>query len=485
MAFLSLVMVPFYIRFIGIESYGLMGIYSTLNVMASLLDMGLSTTMNREMARRAGNPGNETDARNLVRTLEIIYWLIAILIGIVIWFLAPFLAQHWIKTVNLSQTTVRQSLLIIGLIMVFQWPLSFYSGGLMGLQKQVLLGVLNAGMATFRSIGAVLILWLISPTIQSFLLWQAFISLIFTVLVMYLLWRFLPKSTSRPMFQKVQLISVWRFSTGISLIGVLSIALTQFDKIILSKVLTLEYFGYYTLAGTVNASLYMLINPIYNATFPKMTSLLSAGDLEGLKYFYHQSAEIMSVLLLPLVVVLAFFSYDIMYVWQGTSAIAANTYLVVALLVVGTGLHGLAHIPWALQMAYGWTRLGFFLNLGEVIILVPLIIILASTFGAVGAASIWVMLNFSGLLISSFVTHHRLMKGELRKWYIELVKPLLATIVITTIARFIIPSGQSKIMLMLFIATTTILSFIAAALVSAGVRTQLFDFAKSHFHRIF
>jgi O-antigen/teichoic acid export membrane protein len=483
MAILGIVMVPFYIHFIGIESYGLIGIYTTLNALASLLDMGISTTMNREMARRSGNPNLEADARNLVRTLEIIYWLIAGFIGIGIWFLAPFLARHWITTVNLSEKTVLQSLLLIGVVMVFQWPFSFYSGGLLGLQKQVLLGVLNAGMLTLRSVGAVLILWLVSPTIQAFLIWQAFISLSCTILVMYFLWKYLPRSESRAVFQKAQLLGVWRFSAGISLIGILGVALTQVDKIVLSKVITLENFGYFTIAGTASTSLYMLITPIYNAIFPQMTKLLSAGDADGLKGFYHQSTEVMAVLLLPLVVVLALFSYQLMFIWQGSPTIATNTYQIVTLLAIGTGLHGLAHIPWALQMSYGWTRLGFYLNLGEVIILVPLLIILASAFGAIGAASIWMVINIAGLLISSYFTHRRFLNGELRKWYMVLGKPLIAALAVAIIGKILIPNGQTKFMLLLFIMMITILSFAAAIIVTTGVRIQLLQYARHHIHR--
>ena len=46
-ALMSLAFVPLYIKFMGIESYGLVGIFTSLLALFGLLDMGLSTTLNR------------------------------------------------------------------------------------------------------------------------------------------------------------------------------------------------------------------------------------------------------------------------------------------------------------------------------------------------------------------------------------------------------------------------------------------------------
>ena len=51
---ISLAFIPIYINFSGIESYGLIGIFIMIQAFLSLLDLGLSATVNREMA---GTPG--------------------------------------------------------------------------------------------------------------------------------------------------------------------------------------------------------------------------------------------------------------------------------------------------------------------------------------------------------------------------------------------------------------------------------------------
>ena len=71
-ALMALAFVPFYLRYIGVEGYALVGFSLTLFAIASLLDLGIGTTLNRELARRAANRTHAQDARDLVRTLEAI-----------------------------------------------------------------------------------------------------------------------------------------------------------------------------------------------------------------------------------------------------------------------------------------------------------------------------------------------------------------------------------------------------------------------------
>ncbi len=197
---MGLVFVPLYIHFLGIEAYGLIGIFATLLALFGLLDMGLSSTLNREMARLAVQEGKAQEMRDLVRTLEIPYWLVGLLISVIVIVLSPFIAYRWVNAENLSPKTVQTAIMIMGLAVAFQWPMSFYSGGLMGLQRQVLLNGINVVMATFRGLGAVLILWLVSPTVEAFFSWQIVVSVVHIGLIVFFLWRSLPYAAEAPRF---------------------------------------------------------------------------------------------------------------------------------------------------------------------------------------------------------------------------------------------------------------------------------------------
>src|SRR5204862_2105772 len=88
-ALVQIACVPLYLRFLGIEAYGLVGFYLMLQAILQVLDFGLSPTMNREMARYSVQPEKAAEVRDLVRTLEACYWLIGIAIGAVMLATAP------------------------------------------------------------------------------------------------------------------------------------------------------------------------------------------------------------------------------------------------------------------------------------------------------------------------------------------------------------------------------------------------------------
>src|ERR1700674_2796509 len=94
---MQIVCIPLYLRFLGIEAYGLIGFYLMLQAILQVLDFGLSPTMNREMARYSVQPEKAAEARDLVRTLETGYWLIGIAIGAGMVAAAPVIATDWIK----------------------------------------------------------------------------------------------------------------------------------------------------------------------------------------------------------------------------------------------------------------------------------------------------------------------------------------------------------------------------------------------------
>jgi len=226
---MSLVFVPLYIHFMGIEAYGLIGIFASLLALFALLDMGLSTTLNREMARLTVLEGKAQEMRDIVRTLEIPYWAAGLLISVIVIVLSPFIAYRWVKAENLSPKTVQTAIMLMGLAVAFQWPMSFYSGGLMGLQRQVLLSGINVVMATFRGAGAVLILWLVSPTVEAFFSWQIVVSVVHISLRVFFLWRSLPPAAETPHFRLELLLNIWRFAAGMTGITLLSAILMQMD----------------------------------------------------------------------------------------------------------------------------------------------------------------------------------------------------------------------------------------------------------------
>jgi len=151
---INLALVPLYIRFMGIESFALVGFYVTLQSLLVLFDFGLSTTVNRELARSSSLPGQEQEMRNITRTLEIVYWSIAVMIGIGILLLSPLIASYWLKADTLSGILFKRLSSKWGLRSLFSVLSVFTQDVSWDCRGKFFIMGLNALIWTIRGIGA-------------------------------------------------------------------------------------------------------------------------------------------------------------------------------------------------------------------------------------------------------------------------------------------------------------------------------------------
>ncbi len=136
-ALMGLAFVPFYIRLMGVESYGIVGVFTSLMGMLAILDLGLAQALNREMARLSSEVQKSHRMADTARTLEVVYWGVALVVGVIIALLAGPIANYWLNPEQLTRGNLQQALWIMGLVIALRWPVSLYIGGLNGLQRQV------------------------------------------------------------------------------------------------------------------------------------------------------------------------------------------------------------------------------------------------------------------------------------------------------------------------------------------------------------
>jgi len=355
--FMGIVFVPQYIRFMGIESYGLVGFFASFQALVGLLDFGLGATINRETARLSALGGHAEHLIGLASTVEIIYWSVSGLIGGAVILLAGPIAEYWLNPDTLPRSLVKEAIVIMGFVVALRWPVSFYVGGLMGLQRQVGLAVVSASYATIRGLGALMVLWLIEPSVRAFFMFQIVAGGMETLTLALYWWRSVPRAGRRPLFDVNSLTGIWRFSLGMTGISVVALLLSQTDKIILSKVLSLEDFGYYSVAWAAAAVLYKIVGPIGAAFFPRLSQSVALQEDRELSQLYHKGSQAMAVFLIPVTSVLVVFSEEILFLWSGDTALSRNVAPVLSLLAIGTCLNGLMHMPYYAQLAHGWTSL--------------------------------------------------------------------------------------------------------------------------------
>jgi O-antigen/teichoic acid export membrane protein len=471
-AAMSLLLVPVYLRILGLEAFGLIGFFATLQASLQILDLGLSQTMSRQMAHYQAFPEKAGEARDFVRTVEVAYWAVGILIGGGIALAAPWIATSWLKAGALPTATVEHAIRIMGAVAALQWPMSLYDGGLTGLQRQVLLNVLRIAVATVGGIGTALILWFWSPTITAYFTWQIVVFGLGVVgLALSLHWS-LPAARGRSAVRPGLLRAHGRLAAGMGGIAITGILLSQLDKVLVSRLLPLDAFGTYALAATVSSALPLLIaGPVFNGVFPQLTALAATGPEREVKMLYHRGTQLMAVLVSAVGGLLAVYSFEILHVWTRNAETASRAAPIVSILVLGMALNALMSMPYALQLAHGWTSLGLRLNLVLLAVFVPAILVMTSRWGSVGAAAAWVLLNALYVLIGVPLTHGRLMRGETRAWLLaDIFRPLGAAAIVLAVGRSLVPRGATAIATIAFVAAVFVVALLAAVLAAPLVR---------------
>ncbi len=473
---MQLAFIPLYIRYLGIEAYGLIGIFALLQTWLIRLDMGLTPTLSREMARSASGAHTPETIRDLLRSVEAVGLGIAVAVTLGVWVSSGWLARDWLRAEHIPPDRVAGAIAIMGVVAALRFVEGLYRSSLIGLQRQVLFNGINVVMATIRAAGAVAVLAWVSPTVHAFFLWQGVVSLATLVVLAAATYRVLPRAGRAGRVSIAALRAIRQFAGGMVGITVLATLLTQVDKIILSRLLLLTDYGYYTLAAVVSGSLYLFVGPIGQAWFPRLSELHGAGDTPRLVSAYHQGAQLVSVIAGSAGIVMVVFAEPILSLWTQDAALAGRTALLVKVLAIGNVLNMLMWMPYKAQLAHGWTGLTLRINLVSVLVLVPAILWAVPRYGAIGAAWIWVVLNAGYVLVGVHFMYRRILCGEKARWYTEdVLAPLSAAGGAALLVRLVAPTGSAVAQLAAVLAAVVLAmaaAFVAAPRLRHGLLPQ-------------
>lgn len=473
-ALMGLAFIPVYIHYLGIEAYGLIGIFALLQIWLSLLDMGMSPVLSREMARFTGGAHNTQSIRNLLRSIEIISFGVAALVALGIWAASGWLASDWLRSGQLPIDAVARAFALMGIVTALRFIENIYKSSMVGLQRQVVLNVVTSAMATLRGLGAVGILMWVSPTIEAFFLWQGIVSVITVGLFTLFVYQSLDAAPMAGHFSLAALKSVWRFASGTVLLALLGFLLSQTDKLILTKLLSLEEFGYYSLAFAVASSVRLLAQPVYQGVYPRLTTLFQQKNEVALAETYHKANQLSVVLMGGFGVFLAIFGEPTLLLWTQNQELTDSTYQIMWILIIGMILNGLMNGPYTLQMAAGWTGLLIKVNSVMVVLFVPIIYLLTQQYGAIGAAIAWAILNLAYIMVVARLMHKKLLRTEMWAWYFkDLLLPLTAAVTTGMLFEAIMPNEHGPLVLIPYLMIALISIVSASAFAASFIRPKI------------
>ena len=487
---INILVLPLYIQYMGAETYGLVGFFSLLQVWFSLLDMGMTPMLARETARFHGGSMDALNYRKLVRALEIVFVCSAIVGGIALFASANILAQHWLRTTQLSHAEVAQAIQLMAVIIAIRWASGLYRSTISGAEKLVWLSGFNSIIATTRFLGVLPILLFIDASAKTFFLFQLGIALLEGIILWGYAYSCFPKlpNTVKVTWSLVPLKKVYHFSLGIAFASLVWILITQVDKLILSHILPLEEYGYFTLAILIANSVTLLSNPISTAIMPRMAKLEAEGKHATVIQLYRQTTQWVCILVATTAVTLSLCAESLLQLWTHNAQLAQQAAPILVLYSIGNAILALCAFPYYLQYAKGNLRLHLIGNVIFTILLVPITILATQYYHTVGAGYAWLSINLVTFLLWIPYIHHRLAPNLNKVWYgNDIILIVLAAISAGYITHELIPVVHNEwlqFMEVLFIGLSTLF---AAIIASSDLRARLligyknYNATSSHF----
>lgn len=469
--FIGIIVLPLFLVHMGPEAYGLVGFFTLIQAWLSLLDVGMTPTLGREIARLKNKTEEHWRLLTVVNSLEVIFSLVAILVSLFLFLSREWIASSWLTIETLEINVVTSAISMMAITIGLKWVASLNRSGINAYEHQVWMNFIDIIINTLRFPGALLLIIYTNGDILSYFYFQLFVVLIEVTIIRSKFRRLLPYKNLDNVkvfsFKEIQRVAPFTLSIGYT--AAIWVLLTQLDKLLLSKYLPLSEFGYFTLIGIVVNGMTMLANPITKALLPRMTALLSDGKDIRVLSLYQTATRLISTFIFPLGLVIVFNSQVVVYAWTGNELAAAWVEPIMPLFILGAMALSVVSLPYILQYAYGELKYHVRWNTFSLIINVPLIIYMASVYGAVGVGWVWLCYRLFALIVWTCFIHNKFAPGIHVSWFFKgVVLPFLVAIIVTMNCRWLFPLTieMSRLYLITALSLFSITTMIITGLIS-------------------
>jgi O-antigen/teichoic acid export membrane protein len=471
---IGILIMPFYLSHLGAEAYGLIGFYAVMQAWLLLLDAGVSPSLVRQIAHHQGSSDSAAAKRIggwLMRSFELVFLPMALLCALGVYLASDWMAAHWLQAQALDPQTIVNCVILMGVMVGLRLFATLYKSGLQGLEMHVWLNNANVVIATLRYFGGLALVTWVSQDAQVFFEFQLFVALVETLIFAAKAYRHLPAPTPLSGFNWTLVKPILPFAASVSLTAVVWIVLTQLDKVLLSKVLPLAEYGYFSLVALLTTGIMMMINPLVQTLLPRMTVQVAEGRESDMHALYLGASRFVSTFLFPLAAIIAFYAEPLLFAWSGDSQAAQWGAPILFWYALGSAILAVSAFQYHLQYAYGEMRLHIWYSVISAAISVPAMVIAVYGWGALGAAVTWFLLRLVSFALWPQVVHRRLAPGLHRPWLHDILRISLSTVlgVLLTHPLFKAIAGDSSDRLVIF-AALAVCGVLTLALVAVSYK---------------
>jgi O-antigen/teichoic acid export membrane protein len=416
---LGFVTVKYVFTRLGADALGIIYFTMTLTaVLSGVLEMGICSTVVREVS--AYFQKDPIYIRNLIRASSLFYWSAYIFLAISIYLVAPFMVKKWILLKTIDAITAIQVLEVLGIAAVVGLPRSLYASLFRGLQRMEFNNLIDVGTTGVYQLGTILIL-LLGGSLLHIATWFAVSFGLSTLAYLILSAHFFSWKAIIPGYTPEVFKRNIRYSWNMMSISILVAIQFQADKLILSKLLPLGTFGYYSYAYGVIAKPSIFTAAISQALFPSFSTLASAGDEKALRSRYNKFQELVCLTTVPLFAAVPFAALPV-FTYIFNADVAKALLLPVTFLAIGFYMNGTLTVPYIFSLAVGKPEITVRFNFLALFIVLPVMALLIYFFGLTGAGFSLVFYHLVSYGYAMPRVCFQCLEIPVSKWYAQIGK---------------------------------------------------------------
>lgn len=388
---LSFVSVKYIFHQLGEDALGIIFFTAMMNALVcSVLEMGICATTVREVSAHADtDPGYIHD---LVRTFSFFYWAAFLALGVGLYFLAPVLVTNWVNLKTMDAPTATYILRVLGIASLLALPKMYYLSLLRGLQRMEFNNFIEVGTSGMQQFGTIIILaW--GGSLFDVVHWIAASYLLGILVFIIISGGFFSLKSIIPGYSWAVVKKNLDFALKMSFITITGAILVYTDKLIISRLLPIGIFGYYSFAYGTVARANFITSAISTAAYPSLSQSFTRGENNSLKSQYIKLHELICF---GIVIVFAAIAFAAQPLYSILLNDEANKILFLPTIIICLGfyINGTLAIPYNLCLAMGKPQILARQRVLDMLITTPLTIVLVYFWGLVGA-SLSVVLCYS------------------------------------------------------------------------------------------
>ncbi|MDH4656630.1 MULTISPECIES: lipopolysaccharide biosynthesis protein [unclassified Pseudomonas] len=467
---------PIYTKILGMESVGLIGFFVMLQMIFMALDGGMTSAFTRRLSSMK-RFREHAPFRYLVLLSSslaahfVIFASIGILFGGGVYLFATEISEKWLIVQGLEFGLVVACVEWMGILIFLGFVSLILQAYLVAREMLVVHSVLFSLYSISRTLGIVLYIYVFEVTsakLDLFFGAQFMVCLVYVFALVIVCARF----SKGEFLLKPSFLSVFRdgrFSLGVFLVSISSIAVIQVDKLYLSKMIDLTGYGYYTLATSLASLPYIVSSAMYPVIYPRFSALVSSGEHSRILKIYTASSCVLVITLQLASMFIWYHSSVLLEVFFAVEVVSHVTPLLPQLFL-GTAIQSLLIVPFSLQLAHGWTWFSLKLNLALAPVMFASLIYLVDRYGLVGAAWVWFGYNVLSFLATNIYVLSRL------KYIKSAARVMCLAVLSCLLAFFLFDLAYAQFSSMLSDVESLLVLFTAAVLL---MFSQFFIFRKS------